>query len=1565
MGPDTGINALAGEARLLGMPRRYVRLGLLALIIGLALSLRMYGLGWDEGIPFTPHPDERAILFEVAELSPPAPGDVGSLFDAEESTWNPKWFPYGSFPLYLLRGVQLVSEAVGAEITDLRVTGRVISGLADVATLLVVFLLASRIYSRRVGLLAAGLLAVTVLHIQLSHFFAVDTLQAMFAVVALFFMYRVARRGGVGNSALAGLFIGLGLATKASQLPILLAFGVAQLMYLFNLAGGEHPFGDFQTRLRTVLGGSAVGLAVAFLAFFITQPYALLDWGRYRADLTEQSEMVRRIRDYPFTRQYADTTPYWYFIKQNAVWGLGLPLGILAWGGGLFVAVRGLSWRHALGYVALGLALPGGILIFSNSIFTVALAAAIATAALLATLPLRRADTRIEVLFLAWVVPYFLITGAFEVKFMRYMIPITPFLVLFGSRFAFAIWEQTKQHSRRLWDGRFLRHTRWATVVVGLFIAGSTTFYALAYMNVYSDTHTAVRASEWINDNVRKSTLVLKEHWEEGLPGLHAYRLNELPMYDPDGPQKLGILSEELADAETLVFFSDRLYGTLPRIPQRYSASTAYYELLFSGRLGYELAEYEATYPSLFGVSFVHDTFSRPGLPVPEPLDDFRPSAIPISLGHADESFSVYDHPTVLVFRNVKSYDAEAIRKLVDAETPPRIPVATAHERPVLTDGEFATQREGGTWTDIFTPERWTSRMPVLAWLLVVEGLALLALPLTMWLMRPLSDRGYLFSKAIGILFVSIIVWLLASLQWVGFSPRSIALAALILAAVSAVVLMYRRDEIVGFIRRRWSLILIGEIVFLAAFFAFLGLRMANPDLWHPFRGGEKPMDLAYLNAVTRSTIMPPLDPWFSGGFLNYYYFGQFITGTLIKATGIDVRIAYNLAIPLFFALTAGGAFSLVYNLTEASRRRLRPRPTVPFVSPAGGSGTEPSDADHQSDERSREDAIRAYPVSGEHRSLPAWGPIWAGLVGVAFVAVLGNLDGAIQVGEGVVNVARGLPFGEFDFWRSSRMMAPDPPGFEINEFPFFTFLFADLHAHLMAIPFTLLALGLALAVVLRRGGKALSQSTVAGSVSLSWLALLAALGVVVGALRVINTWDYPTYLVVAIAAVFLAGYFRHGGLGLSMLIRPAMEAAFVFLVGYLVFLPFHLRYEVFFSSLETTTNTTVLWQFLAISGLPVFIIGSFYLRETWSVHGASLRRAAGWFAGRSDETWPLGARVATLAGLAFGVAAIAYGFVLQTGSTVPFLTGLVALVAVVGVARVASFGPTARMDAFLAVTIGLSLLLAIGLDVFRVEGDIERMNSVFKTYLQIWVMLGVGSAYALWRLMSAPRGEASLVRASSAKASSLWQSTARLRSLPSIGRSVWLVGLVLLIAGAAIYPIMGTQDRLRDRFRNDAQPLTLDGMAYMQDTTFTDEVGSVGLGFDYEGITWMQRNIEGTPVIVEAHTPTYRWGGRISIYTGLPSVIGWQWHQEQQRWDYRRDIAQRIFQVNTLYETQDPIRALEIIERYEVEYIYVGELENNYYPEEGIAKFEGGLRPFLDPVYTNERVTIYRVLSR
>ncbi len=144
-----------------------------------------------------------------------------------------------------------------------------------------------------------------------------------------------------------------------------------------------------------------------------------------------------------------------------------------------------------------------------------------------------------------------------------------------------------------------------------------------------------------------------------------------------------------------------------------------------------------------------------------------------------------------------------------------------------------------------------------------------------------------------------------------------ILVCLLALVILSALIGWRRRREIAAFVRQRIGLLTLEEGLFLAFFLLFLLIRRGNPDLWHPARGGEKPMDFAYLNAVIRSTIFPPYDPWHAGGFMNYYYFGFVIIGTLIKLTGIVPWVAYNLAVPTLFALTGVGAFSVAFNLAD------------------------------------------------------------------------------------------------------------------------------------------------------------------------------------------------------------------------------------------------------------------------------------------------------------------------------------------------------------------------------------------------------------------------------------------------------------------------------------------------------------------------------------------------------------------------------------------------------------------------------------------------------------------------
>ena len=1482
----------------------------LAAILAVALALRLYGLNWDEGFGWTPHPDERAILFKVIEIDLPTLGDLGVLLDSEQSPWNPGWFPYGSLPLYLIK---LVDHFFGhlpvIGFQDLRVPARAVSALADVVTILITFLIGKAIWSRMTGLLAAGLVAFSVIHIQLSHFFAVDTLMALFATATLYFLLRVVRWGRYSDSALAGLCVGLALATKISVAPILAAYVVAHFIYVSGIVpnGAGRNIAFFE-RLSSGTKAGLIGLGVVVVALLVAQPYAFLDWRQFYGDFVEQSEMVRRIRDYPYTRQYIDTTPYLYHVQQLAVWGLGLSLGVLALVGTLYAALKGLRIWYAVAYLVMGIALPAGILILSSSMVATLLASAIAVGAVVATIPLRPLDTRLNTVLLCWVVPYFLIVGAFDVKFMRYMLPITPVLVLFGARMAVDLWS---------WSMRRHSGVKMGIGTIAALSVAATVFYGVSYSGIYTERHSAVRASEWIQSNVPRGSVILKEHWEEGLPGLYEYEIEELPIYEYDLPAKFSKMSELLSEADYIALYSNRLYGTVSRLPDRYPVSREYYRQLFTGQLGYELATHFTSYPNLLGIGFVDETFERPDLPPPGNLSEVRPHPVSINLGYADESFSVYDHPKVLVFRNVDRLDADDIQRRIEDGSggyPVVNPFADWEPAPtgrqlMLTPEEAADRQAGGTWSEIFGTGGIAERGPAFLWLVVVELIALASVPLSYIVFRPLADRGWLMSKVLGLLIVGLATWLLTSLEVLTFTRLTVVAALLAVAALNVVLLIANRGEIVQFFKRRWKTVAIAELIFLAAFIAFVVIRMANPDLWHPYRGGEKPMDMAYLNAVVKSVYMPPYDPWFAGGYLNYYYWGQFLVSTLIHLTGIVPEVAINLAVPTFFAMTAALSYSVVYNLASWVRS-----------------------------------------ARGEPNGVS---PMIAGLVGLAFVTVIGNLDGAVQIAQSAWRaLVQGLPVAEFDFWRSSRMMPPDPPGHEITEFPFFTFLFADPHAHLWALPFTLLCIGLSASVVLG----------LAGSVSLRdvWrpghLLTLVILGVSVGALRLLNTWDYPTYLLFGFASIGLAEYLAQGGISGGPIFRAIAKSAFVLAVGFVVFLPFHVTNETFFIGVERTTNQTTLWQFLGILGLFAYVIGAYCLWElrggllrAWNAivrgSGSVSRAMSGEAVPDSDLVTGLSVHIGPALVLTAVSGSLLLGFLLTallSGSgwgAVIFAGTLLTLTTLVGLRALAHRNNETPPAAFVALAIVTALAIVIGLDFARVEGDIERMNSVFKFYLQVWVLLALGSAFLVWRM-----------------AESLF-------SLPTRGlklRHAWVGGLMVLVACAAVFTVLGTQDRLRDRFDTDRAPLTLNGLAYLPGTTYFDQEGPIDLETDLEGVHWLRENVQGSPVILEANTPLYRWGGRVSIHTGLPSVVGWRWHQQQQRWGYRHQVDRRIRDVDRIYSTANPSEAVDLLTQYGVKYIFVGQVERLYYPQHGIGKFEGDMKSHLTRVFHSDDVTIY-----
>jgi uncharacterized membrane protein len=186
---------------------------------------------------------------------------------------------------------------------------------------------------------------------------------------------------------------------------------------------------------------------------------------------------------------------------------------------------------------------------------------------------------------------------------------------------------------------------------------------------------------------------------------------------------------------------------------------------------------------------------------------------------------------------------------------------------------------------------------------------------------------------------------------------------------------------------------------------------------------------------------------------------------------------------------------------------------------------------------------------------------------------------------------------------------------------------------------------------------------------------------------------------------------------------------------------------------------------------------------------------------------------------------------------------------------------------------------------------------------------------------------------------------------------------IYFLSISVLLFPIIASFDKMTDRI-SFKTPLTLDGMEYMRYSTYIEDNKEMNLSQDYALIQWMQDNIEGSPVIIEANVPEYRWGNRITIYTGLPGVIGWNWHQRQQRTINPPDwIYNRIEDVKTFYSTDDMKITKSIVDKYSIDYVVVGQLEKIFYDEGGFDKFSHGNNNYFEKIYDSDDTTLYKII--
>src|SRR5258706_9958994 len=626
------------------------------------------------------------------------------------------------------------------------------------------------------------------------------------------------------------------------------------------------------------------------------------------------------------------------------------------------------------------------------------------------------------------------------------------------------------------------------------------------------------------------SAPVTETEWDDGLPlrmdGYDGYGGiyqgdHNFQMYWDDDSAKLERFTSNLDTSDYIFISSNRQWATTTRLPERYPLTIAFYRNLIGcpadkdviwcynvarpgmfedAPLGYELVQVFESFPTI-GPWRINDQF-------------------------ADESFTVYDHPKALVFKKRTDYDSAKVHAILGAVDLSKVIHLTPYRASsyrymdlMLPADQLKTQRAGGTWSELFSYESLQNKYPLLGlliWYLAISLLGLFTYLFLRLVFPGLSDRGYPLARLSGLLLLAYFAWIVGSLGGT-YSRPTIAIGVGLIVVAGLVAGWLKRDELLQEARSKGKYFLTIEAIFLAFFLIDLLIRIGNPDLWHPYKGGERPMDFAYLNAILKSTSFPPYDPWFAGGYIIYYYWCYVLVGTPIKLLGIVPSIAYNFVLPTLFALLGMGGFSVAWNLVEGARLK--------FTSPA-----EVESAGQAETLAEAEGVEKPLPAARETTFNLQW---LAGIAAGAGLVLIGNLGTIQMIYQGLQKMAVGnelfqspdvwifqrwawaaqgigklfggepLPFPPGDwYWNPSRVL-PSGPGNEITEFPLFTFLYSDLHAHMIALPLTVLAIAWALSVLMARNMN-----------RWAWLGSLLFGGVIIGALRPTNTWDFPTYLV-------------------------------------------------------------------------------------------------------------------------------------------------------------------------------------------------------------------------------------------------------------------------------------------------------------------------------------------------------------------------------------------------------------------------------------------------------------------
>lgn len=679
-------------------------------------------------------------------------------------------------------------------------------------------------------------------------------------------------------------------------------------------------------------------------------------------------------------------------------------------------------------------------------------------------------------------------------------------------------------------------------------------------------------------------------------------------------------------------------------------------------------------------------------------------------------------------------------------------------------------------------------------WWLAVLLLGWCSFPLCQYLFSGFRDKGYLVAKIFGIAGAGFLMWLGAATGIMPFTAGSCLGSVAVFAVICwGVWITFNKKKnkdrkFWQFTGKWYQTALDDELVFTLLFLLWTYVAGFRPAAY----GTEKFMDYGFMMAMMRSTTLPAKDLWYAGSKINYYYGGQYFAVFLTKLTHMQVAQTYN----LMRTLVAGFCFAVPFGL------------------------------------------VRQMVLDSWKKEKPA---LLGGVLAGAGVSLAGNMH-YVVIGKLLpwIREIFHLPKGDYTYWfpNSTRYIGYYPAENDktIHEFPSYSFVLGDLHAHVVNLMFVVALISLVYAMMKHHSSKGALQAGAAGEKNFCKKQVAAALtdpyvlvfAFLIGMFHWTNYWDFVIYYVMGGMGVIWCNYQKYKELEKPHRMRMTagislLHAVWVFLLATIVALPFTLQFQSMVSEVAFAQNHSRPYQWWLIWGLPVIGAVLFF----WCVKRE-------------------GAKKADLFGVLLGISAL----------------GLIVIPEIVYVR-----------------------------DIY--EKEYARSNTMFKLTYQAFTMFGILLGYALIRL---------------------WMEKKH------VIRKVLTSAVFACFVGCCFYTATAVHAWFGQVW-DPSQYQGLDATAYLE-TTFPEDAAA---------IRWLNDNVTGDPVVLEANGDSYSDYERVSAMTGLPTVLGWYVHE----WLWRGDtgaLNERAQEMETIYTSTNQEEVKALLEKYQVEYIFVGAREREKY---------------------------------